>query len=83
MKASLHRLGRNTREHRIITPTAAANKVRAIRAGFTDLSLQFNEIALGMSDSHHARKLSALALLTERAGRPLSKVAADLERVRL
>jgi len=74
---------REGRRNRIISPTAAANKVRAIRAGFADLSLQFNEIALGMSDSHHARKLSALALLTERVSVPLSRIAADLERVRL
>jgi hypothetical protein len=74
---------RELRKSHIISPTAAANEVRKIQAGLSDMSLKFNEIALGVTDSRRARKLSALALLTERAACPLSKVAADLERVRL
>lgn len=73
---------RECRKTRVITPTAAANEVRKIRAGLADIALKFNEISLAVTDTRRARKLSALALLTERASVPLSRIAADLERVR-
>ena len=79
MRAS-HKLRSSAREPRTITPAAAANEVRAIRAGLADIAVKFNEIALGVTDSRRARKLSALALCVERAACPLGLVATDLER---